>query len=70
MSRRNQVNVIGFFLLQLQENFRQSLQRDFFSCVSYGYLMVLAIDTAQRATGEKYGSASLFPGNAGFFPHM
>ena len=55
MIRRHQIDVIRTLCLQFKENLRQPFRGDLFPGFSTTDGLILAVDTAQAATGEEYG---------------
>ena len=65
-----QADVVCALLLQAQEGIRQFSCGERFSVQVAADLIVLAEAAAQRASAEKYGAASVFAADAGFFPEV
>ena len=70
MRRRDEIDIEGTLVLELQHDLHQTLRLDLEAEVPRRNLMVLAKDTFKGASAKENGARSRLAGNGRLFPHM
>lgn len=68
MRRRDQINVVGAFFLEVKKNRGETVKGNFKTAVSQSDFVILTEDTFQIAAGEENGAGTGNTRNAGLFP--
>jgi hypothetical protein len=70
MIRRHEVYIVCSLLLQLKKDLRKPLDRNFLSLPTMTQGIILTEHTSKCASGEKYRSRALLPGDTWLLPKM